>query len=71
MSNNALLWPSQGTEPEIRLDKYKWLKFPSQGVKDRGPPPPALPKQIIVQYPPIADDTYQFYKIYQKLLLTH
>lgn len=32
MSSNALLWPSQGTKPEERLDKYKWLKFPSQGV---------------------------------------
>jgi len=32
MSSNALLWPSQGTKPEERLDKYKWLKLPSQGV---------------------------------------
>ena len=31
MSSNALLWPSQGTKPEERLDKYKWLKLPSQG----------------------------------------
>lgn len=32
MSSNALLWPSQGTIPEQRFDKYKWLKLPSQGV---------------------------------------
>jgi len=32
MSSNALLWPSQGTKPEERLDKYKWLKLPSQGI---------------------------------------
>ena len=25
------MWPSQGTKPEERLDKYKWLKLPSQG----------------------------------------
>lgn len=31
MSSNALLWPSQGTKPEERLDKYKWLRLPSQG----------------------------------------
>ena len=31
MSSNALLWPSQGTIPERMLDKYKWLKLPSQG----------------------------------------
>lgn len=32
MSSNALLWPSQGTIPERRLDKYKYLRLPSQGV---------------------------------------
>ncbi len=32
MSSNALLWPSQGTKPEERLDKYKWLRLPSQGI---------------------------------------
>lgn len=32
MSSNALLWPSQGTIPERMLDKYKWLRVPSQGV---------------------------------------
>jgi len=32
MSSNALLWPSQGTKPEERLDKYKYLRLPSQGV---------------------------------------
>lgn len=32
MSSNALLWPSQGTIPERMLDKYKYLKLPSQGV---------------------------------------
>ena len=32
MSSNALLWPPQGTKPEERLDKYKYLRLPSQGV---------------------------------------
>ncbi len=39
MSSNALLWPSQGTKPEERLDKYKWLKFPSQGIGGAAAPP--------------------------------
>jgi hypothetical protein len=33
MSSNALLWPSQGTKPEERLDKYKYLRLPSQGIQ--------------------------------------
>jgi len=32
MSSNALLWPSQGTKPEERLDKYKYQRLPSQGI---------------------------------------
>jgi len=36
MSSNALLWPSQGTKPEERLDKYKYLRLPSQGVAGDG-----------------------------------
>jgi len=40
MSSNALLWPSQGTIPERRLDKYKYLKLPSQGVGGVIAPPP-------------------------------
>jgi len=37
MSSNALLWPSQGTKPEERLDKYKWLRLPSQGIASSQP----------------------------------
>ena len=40
MSSNALLWPSQGTKPEERLDKYKWLRLPSQGVGGVAVAPP-------------------------------
>ncbi len=36
MSSNALLWTSQGTKPEERLDKYKYLKSPSQGFSGNG-----------------------------------
>jgi len=32
MSSNALLWPSQGTIPELTLDKHKYLRLPSQGI---------------------------------------
>ena len=39
MSSNALLWPSQGTKPEERLDKYKWLRLPSQGIAGQVIPP--------------------------------
>ncbi len=42
MSSNALLWSSQGTKPEERLDKYKWLRLPSQGVGDVGVAPPPV-----------------------------
>lgn len=64
MSSNALLWPSQGTKPEERLDKYKYLKLPSQGIGGVGVLP-VLPGSISVTFPPIADNTYQFYKFYQ------
>lgn len=64
MSSNALLWPSQGTKPEERLDKHKWLRLPSQGVGGI-----AIPiisgDPILAIYPPIADATFQFYKFYQ------
>ena len=65
MSSNALLWPSQGTDPETRLDKHKWLRLPSQGVKSGVAPSPAVNKKILVFYPPIGDVTYQHYKFYQ------
>lgn len=42
MSSNALLWPSQGTKPEERLDKYKWLRLPSQGIGGEVPIVPAM-----------------------------
>jgi len=42
MSSNALLWPSQGTKPEERLDKYKYLRLPSQGIGAALPPPPLV-----------------------------
>ncbi len=49
MSSNALLWPPQGTKPEERLDKYKWLRLPSQGVADSVPPPPPTGGSALVQ----------------------
>jgi len=62
MSSNALLWPSQGTKPEERLDKYKYLRLPSQGVgglvQIEGDP-------LLALFPAIADATFQFYKFYQ------
>lgn len=42
MSSNALLWPSQGTKPEERLDKYKYLRLPSQGIGGVAAPPPPV-----------------------------
>ena len=42
MSSNALLWPSQGTKPEERLDKHKWLRLPSQGVGGVAVAPPPV-----------------------------
>ncbi len=42
MSSNALLWPSQGTKPEERLDKYKWLRLPSQGIGGAAPAEPTM-----------------------------
>ena len=49
MSSNALLWPSQGTKPEERLDKYKWLKLPSQGFGGGAAPPPPAAGDALVQ----------------------
>jgi len=63
MSSNALLWPSQGTKPEERLDKYKWLRLPSQGFG--GVAPPAQGDPLLAIFPPLADNTFQFYKFYQ------
>ena len=65
MSSNALLWPSQGTKPEERLDKYKYLRLPSQGVGGIGAAPPGGENPLLAIYPPIADATFQFYKFYQ------
>jgi len=64
MSSNALLWPSQGTKPEERLDKYKYLKLPSQGVGGVGVAPPQT-FRVIASFPAAADETFQFYKIYR------
>lgn len=62
MSSNALLWPSQGTIPERRLDKYKYLKIPSQGV---GGIPALVENPLLALFLPIPDATFQFQRIYQ------
>lgn len=60
MSSNALLWPSQGTIPERMLDKYKWLRLPSQGFGGM-----IVGDPLLAIFPPIADATFQFYRFYQ------
>ena len=63
MSSNALLWPSQGTKPEERLDKYKYLKLPSQGISQGLVPPTADPMAFedldIMEYEDLIDMRYQ------------
>lgn len=61
MSSNALLWPSQGTIPERRLHKYKWLRLPSQGIGGSV----SAESLLLAIFPPLADTDYQNYEFYQ------
>lgn len=55
MSSNALLWPSQGTKPEERLDKHKWLRLPSQGISP-GVILPAEDTELVEEVAGVFDD---------------